>query len=173
MTYSEIEWLNNTSVVCGVTGLQYFCYWTPCDGAETFENAMISRDGRRTKHFWYVKNLNEKLDKIAPYILSYEHKGVIACGDTLCRFPREFRLSSFGNIARAASEGMLIGCFEKNGKPMYYAVNTSVSETRVCEIFFNRRISAKLICGLEETSFAGTEIHKPLAPGAGLLIAEE
>ncbi len=173
MTYSEIEWLNNTSIACGVTGLQYFCYWTPCDGAETFENAMISRDGYRTKHFWFVKDINEKLDRIAPYVLSYEHKGVIAYGDTLCRFPKEFKRPSFGNIKEVMSDGMLIGCFEKKGKFMYYMVNTSVLESRVCHIAFNKKIRAKLIRGLAETEFIGDDLYKPLAAGEGLLIVEE
>ena len=173
MTYGEISWLNNTSIACGVTGLQYFCYWTPCDGVETFENAMISRDGRRTKHFYFVKDLNEKLDKIAPFILSYKHVGVIVQGDTLCAFPQEFRLRAFGNIKRITSDGVLVGCFEKDGKFMYYAVNTSVFETRLCGLHFNKTVSAETIVGMQESDFCGSEIYKPLAPGEGMLVVEK
>ena len=48
-TYAEIEWLNNTSIACGVTAVQYFCYWTPLDGVESFLNAMVTADGMSTE----------------------------------------------------------------------------------------------------------------------------
>ncbi|MBP3422825.1 MAG: beta-galactosidase, partial [Clostridia bacterium] len=96
MTYSEMAWLNNTSIACGVTGLQYFCYWTPSDGVETFENAMISRDGNRTKHYYFAQDLNAKIDKIAPYILDAKFVGTIPYGDTICAFPPKYALRTFG-----------------------------------------------------------------------------
>lgn len=173
ITYEEIAWLNNTSIACGVTGLQYFCYWTPCDGLEVFENAMISRDGYKTAHYYFVRDLNRKLDKIAPYILSARYKGVIAYGDTLCYFPKDFNLRSFGNLEHVLSNGMLVGCFEKDGKYMYYVVNTSVFETRLCELYFKSEIRAKIISGLEETAWDGDALLKPIAPGEAILVIEE
>lgn len=173
MTYSEMAWLNHTSLACGVTGLQYFCYWTPCDGVETFENAMISRDGARTKHYYYAQDLNEKLDKLAPYLLDAKFVGTIPYGDTLCAFPREYALRSFGNLERFMSDGMLIGCFERAGKNMYFVVNTSVTETRVTELVFKADIRARSITGLNESAFVGRALKKPLGAGEAMLVIEE
>ena len=172
MTYAEMAWLNNTSIACGVTGIQYFCYWTPCDGVETFENAMISRTGTRTKHFYFAQDLNRKIDALAPYILDAKYHGTMAQGNTIAHFPRESALKTFGNLDRVLSDGMVIGCFEKDGKYLYYAVNASVFETKVLEFTFKQPICAELLIGTEKTKFEGTELKKPIAPGEGILIAE-
>ena len=173
MTYSEMAWLNHTSIACGVTGLQYFCYWTPCDGAETFENAMISRSGARTKHYYFAQDLNEKIDKISPYILDAEFVGTIAYGDTLCAFPREYAIRSFGNLDRYMSDGMLIGCFKWHGKNMYFIVNTSVTETRFIELAFKKEIKAKVIVGKNEFTFVGQQLNQSIGEGEFALVIEE
>ena len=173
MTYSEMAWLNNTSIACGVTGLQYFCYWTPSDGVETFENAMISRDGNRTKHYYFAQDLNAKIDKIAPYILDAKFVGTIPYGDTICAFPPKYALRTFGKLDRFMCDGMLIGCFEWQGKNMYYVVNTSVMETRLTELTFKETIKAKVIIGVNEFAFSGQVLKKPLSAGEAMLMIEE
>ena len=173
MTYSEMAWLNNTSLACGVTGLQYFCYWTPFDNVETFENAMISRDGKRTKHYYFAQDLNAKIDKIAPYILDAKFVGTIAYGDTICAFPKSYAIRTFGKLDRFMSDGMLIGCFKWQKKNMYFVVNTSVMETRLTELTFKEEIKAKVIIGLNEFVFSGQVLNKPLGAGEAMLIIEE
>lgn len=173
MTYSEMAWLNNTSIACGVTGLQYFCYWTPSDGVETFENAMISRDGKRTKHYYFAQDLNAKIDKIAPYILDAKFVGTIPYGDTICAFPPKYALRTFGKLDRFMCDGMLIGCFEWQGKNMYFVVNTSVMETRLTELTFKETIKAKVIIGVNEFAFSGQVLKKPLGAGEAMLMIEE
>lgn len=173
MTYSEMAWLNNTSIACGVTGLQYFCYWTPSDGVETFENAMISRDGKRTKHYYFAQDLNAKIDKIAPYILDAKFVGTIPYGDTICAFPPKYALRTFGKLDRFMCDGMLIGCFEWQGKNMYFVVNTSVMETRLTELTFKENIKAKVIIGVNEFAFSGQVLKKPLGAGEAMLMIEE
>lgn len=173
MTYSEMAWLNNTSIACGVTGLQYFCYWTPSDGVETFENAMISRDGNRTKHYYFAQDLNAKIDKIAPYILDAKFVGTIPYGDTICAFPPKYALRTFGKLDRFMCDGMLIGCFEWQGKNMYFVVNTSVMETRLTELTFKETIKAKVIIGVNEFAFSGQVLKKPLGAGEAMLMIEE
>lgn len=173
MTYSEMAWLNNTSLACGVSGLQYFCYWTPTDGVETFENAMISRDGKRTKHYYFAQDLNAKIDKISPYILDAKFIGTIAHGNTLCSFPKKYAISTFGNLDKFISDGMLIGCFEWQGRNMYYVVNTSVFETRLTEITFKKDVKLKGITGLNEFAFSGKALNKSLAAGEAMLLIEE
>ena len=173
MTYSEMAWLNNTSIACGVTGLQYFCYWTPSDGVETFENAMISRDGKRTKHYYFAQDLNAKIDKIAPYILDAKFVGTIPYGDTICAFPPKYALRTFGKLDRFMCDGMLIGCFEWQGKNMYFVVNTSVMETRLTELTFKENIKAKVMIGVNEFAFSGQVLKKPLGAGEAMLMIEE
>ena len=71
------------------------------------------------------------------------------------------------------SDGMLIGCFEWQGKNMYLVVNTSVMEHRVIELSFKQAIKAKVIAGYNEFAFSGKELNKPLGAGEAMLIIEE
>ncbi len=173
MTYSEMAWLNNTSLACGVTCLQYFCYWTPCDNVETFLNAMISKDGYKTRHYYFAQDLNRKVDAIAPYLLKATHEGVIAFGDTLAPYPTEYALRTYGNIETVMSDGMIIGCFKLDGKNMYYLVNTSVTETRVLEVSFKKDVDCSIVVGTETFDFQGKDVKRAIAPGEGMLIIEK
>ena len=76
-------------------------------------------------------------------------------------------------LDRFMSDGMLIGCFEWQGKNMYYVVNTSVMEPRVIELSFKQEIKAKVIAGYNEFAFSGAVLNKPLAAGEAMLIIEE
>lgn len=173
MTYSELEWLNNTSIACGVSGIQYFCYWTPLDGVESFLSAMITRDGHKTRHYYFAKRINEKLDFIASYILNADFKGTIAYGDTLCGFPHEKNLWTYGNIKMITSDGVMIGCFDYKGNNMYYVVNTSILESRANQLGFKKPVTADVIDGKVKTEFKGDKLNIVIAPGEAVLIIEK
>lgn len=170
--YSEIQWLNNTSIACGVTGLQYFCYWTPLDGVESFLHAMVTADGNKTRHYHFVKKINAELEAVAPYILNADFKGTIAFGDTLCGFPRDKNIWRYGKIADVASDGAMIGCFDRGGKDMYYVVNTSVFEARVVTLRLNASIDAEIVSGTSVSEFSGDELIFVINPGEAVLVAE-
>lgn len=169
--YCEIAYLNNTSLACGVTGLQYFCYWTPTDcGGESFLSAMVTRDGKRTKHYAYVKKLNEELYRIEKFFLLAEHKGVISIGDGGCPFPEKANLHTFGHILSADTCGAIIGCFDYNGNEMYYVVNGSPVKTRTVEIKFDKKVDADVYEHGFLTNIKDESISLVLSGGEGVLI---
>lgn len=169
--FFEIAYLNNTSLACGVTGLQYFCYWTPTDcGGESFLSAMITRDGKRTKHYAYVKKLNEEISRVEKFFLEAEHKGVISIGDGGCPFPEKANIHSFGRMLSADTCGAIIGCFDYNGKEMYYVVNGSPVKTRTVELKFDGKVDADVYEHGFLTNIDGESISLVLSGGEGVLI---
>lgn len=169
--FTEIAYLNNTSIACGVTAIQYFCYWTPTDGGgEKFLNAMITRDGKRTKHFAYVKKLNDELSRIESYFLKAEHRGVISVGDVGCVFPEKSKIKSFGKLKQIDSSGVLTGCFDYDGKEMYYVVNGSPTSYRTADLIFENTVEANLFEHGFKTKIRGEKISLVLDGGEGVLI---
>lgn len=172
MTYSEIAWINNTAIACGVTGLQYFCYWTPKSTVEEFANAMISPTGYKTRSYYFVKKINDVLKNYMPKIVDAEYHGVIAFGDTICYFPEEYNLHTYGDIKQIVGEGELIGCFKKDGKNMYYLVNTSVTEQRVLEIIFKKEVSLLVNENGRESIFKGEHLVVSVTEGEAVLLSD-
>lgn len=172
-TYSEILWQVSTALAYGVTGIQYFCYWTPVDsGGEYFLNAMINARGLKTKSYYFVEKVNRHLKAIAPYILNAEYRGVIAYGNTLVPVPREDNLGLFGNLTHITADGVLIGCFEQKGKNMYYVVNTSLDEAKVIDLAFSKHLSLQMLREGRSSEFDGDSFCEVLYEGEGVLLIE-
>lgn len=173
--YTEIAWLNNTSLAFGVVGLQYFCYWTPTDaGGEKFLSAMITRDGKRTKHYAYVKKLNAELSRIESFFLKAEHKGVVVQGDAGCSVPEsKIVLSSFGALEYIDSCGVIVGCFNYEGKNMYYVVNGSPVSYRTAELRFTEEIRADVYEHGRKCEMIAKDFSLVLDGGEGVLIVEK
>lgn len=172
--YSEIAFLNNTSLAFGVTALQYFCYWTPTDaGGEKFLSAMITRDGEKTKHYAYVKKLNSEISRIETYFLNAEHKGVIVIGDVGCSVPESSVISRFGKLEFIDSCGVITGCFDYEGKSMYYVVNGSPISCRTAELRFSDEVTADVFEHGYKSRTCGKNISLVLDGGEGVLIITE
>ena len=109
----DIRWQVFTNLAFGVKGLQYFCYWTPNSGSETFSPAMIAPDGSKTERYDHVKEVNEEVFKIGKSLLLSDSEGVILhTASTEKRF-RLYKdsLTSFDCLERVSGDDVLIGCF--------------------------------------------------------------
>ena len=63
----------------GGNGIQWFCYWSPppFDGATTFKDACIDRDGNPTKNYDYVKQANLEIRGLEDIYHNFTWKGVM------------------------------------------------------------------------------------------------
>lgn len=172
MTYSEIEWLNNTSLACGVEGIAYFCYWTPISKTEDFNNAMINAGGYKTDSYYFVQKANERLDAAAAVIGDAEFCGTIAFGDTLALFPEHKNLYSFGNLSGIAADGVLIGCYKAGEKNIYFVVNTSVTEARAIHLNFAKTLELSVTDGLLQEKVKDDKLDVTVNPGLAVVIKE-
>lgn len=173
-TYSEILWQVSTALAYGVTGIQYFCYWTPVDsGGEYFLNAMIDSRGVKTKSWYFVEKVNRHIRKVAPYFLDAEYQGVISYGNTVVPVPREDNIGMFGNLTRVFADGLLIGCFRYRGRYMYYIVNTSLIESKVLELTFAKKQRFLMVRDDRESEIECDTLCEVFYEGEGILLIEQ
>ena len=75
-TESQIKWQIYTSLAYGSKGVLYFCYWTPRGDEFPKGGAIITAEGRRTRHYEQAKRINHDIKQLGPTLMSLTSVGV-------------------------------------------------------------------------------------------------
>ena len=75
-TEAQLRWQIFTSLAYGAKGLMYFCYWTPRGDEFPKGGAILTADGRRTRHYDEAKRINAGLKNLGPTLMSLSSTGV-------------------------------------------------------------------------------------------------
>ncbi len=75
-TEAQLRWQIYTSVAYGAKGVMYFCYWTPPGGEFPKGGAIITLEGKRTRHYEQAKRINAALKNLGPTLLKLTSTGV-------------------------------------------------------------------------------------------------
>lgn len=75
-TEAQIRWQIYTSLAHGAKGVMYFCYWTPRGGEFPKGGAILTAEGRRTRHYEEAKRINAGLKKLGPTLMKLTSTGV-------------------------------------------------------------------------------------------------
>ena len=68
-TEAQLRWQIYTSLAYGAKGVLYFCYYTP-DGDEFPKGgAIITRDGRKTRHYYEAQRINRAIKNLGPTLM--------------------------------------------------------------------------------------------------------
>lgn len=68
-TEAQLRWQIFTSLAYGSKGVLYFCYWTPRGGEFPKGGAIITAEGRKTRHYEQAKRINARLVKLGPTLM--------------------------------------------------------------------------------------------------------
>jgi hypothetical protein len=107
-TEAQLRWQIFTSLAYGAKGFMYFCYWTPAGGEFPKGGAIITRDGRRTRHYAEAQRINAALKNLGPTLMQLTNTSVIHVK------PKENSADALKNTpVRSISDGdYLIGVFQ-------------------------------------------------------------
>ena len=122
-TLSALRLQVYANLAYGAQGIQYFTYWTPNpDATYNYHNGPISNDGRRTKSYRVVAEMNAELKQLIPVfqgakVQEVHHMVKIPSGTTQLMYaPKGVKqLKVFGN------EGAIVSTL-KNGNTTYLAI---------------------------------------------------
>ncbi len=76
-TEAQLRWQVYTSLAYGAKGVLYFCYWTPAGDEFPRGGAIITAEGRRTRHYEQAKRLNAAVRNLGPTLMGLRCHGVI------------------------------------------------------------------------------------------------
>lgn len=75
-TEAQIRWQIYTSIAYGAKGVLYFCYYTPFSHEFPKGGAIITRDGRRTRHYDEATRVNGGIKNLGPTLMKLTSIGV-------------------------------------------------------------------------------------------------
>jgi hypothetical protein len=106
-TEAQLRWQVYTSLAYGAKGVMYFCYWTPFSPEFPKGGAIITRAGKRTRHYDEAKRINTGIKNLGTTLMQLTNSGVLRIG---AKSPVADRLAGTG--LKSISDGeFLIGLF--------------------------------------------------------------
>lgn len=75
-TEAQLRWQIFTSLAYGAKGVMYFCYWTPRGDEFPKGGAILTADGRRTRHYDQARRINAGLKHLGPTLMQLTSSGV-------------------------------------------------------------------------------------------------
>jgi hypothetical protein len=76
-TEAQVVWQIYTSLAYGAKGVLYFCYWTPRGGEFPKGGAIITAEGRTTRHYDQARRINAKLKNLGPTLMKLTSTRVV------------------------------------------------------------------------------------------------
>ncbi|HOA72207.1 MAG TPA: hypothetical protein PL151_06495 [Phycisphaerae bacterium] len=107
-TEAQLCWQIYTSLAYGAKGVLYFCYWTPRGHEFPKGGAIITPEGRPTRHYEQAKRINARLQQLGPTLMKLTSTQVVRIK------PKEdSRALLKGTPLRSLSDGdYLVGIFD-------------------------------------------------------------
>jgi len=75
-TEAQLKWQIYTSLAYGAKGVLYFCYWTPPGKVFTKGGAIITLEGRKTRHYEQARRINREIKNLGPTLMKLTSTGV-------------------------------------------------------------------------------------------------
>jgi hypothetical protein len=75
-TEAQLRWQIYTSLAYGAKGVLYFCYWTPRGSEFPKGGAIITAEGRRTRHYDQARRINGALKRMGPTLMKLKSTAV-------------------------------------------------------------------------------------------------
>lgn len=76
-TEAQVAWQIYTSLAYGAKGVLYFCYWTPRGAEFPKGGAIITADGRPTRHYDQARRINACIKNLGPTLMKLTSTRVV------------------------------------------------------------------------------------------------
>ena len=128
----------------GAKGIQYFPMVQP---KTSLVNGLFLSDGTKTAYYGYAKNIYQQIANMDHILMNSTHEGILAVGNTAisdtadvsCRLSgASFR--ELSNVTASDNAGVIVGCFDYNGKTALYVVNNSVYISQTVNLVFDSSV---------------------------------
>ncbi len=150
----HVEWNVNVSLAYGAKGIQYYTYWTLLEHAsqDALENhqyaGLVTLGGTPHNTYYNVKDINENIRAVDGVLMTSTSVGLMQFGNQVLPIPEEDTLDSFGELKNITGGDALVGCFDHNGKNVYYIVNDSITAGRqTFNISFGNKCNLRMLNG--------------------------
>lgn len=139
---SHLRFQMFTNLAYGAQGLQYFTYWTPATDTWNFHHAPITRDGKRTEVYDYVKALNKEIQGLSPVFLGAKVLSVRHTGDHIP--PETQKLETLPSPVKSfsceGSDGAIVSHLQNDGREFLVIVNRDIHQKMRLNIELDEKV---------------------------------
>lgn len=158
-TYKQTEWTVNTSLAYGAKGIQYYTYWSGIEGSKMenwdkpSKSGLVTVNGTPHDTYYQIQKINQNIKLVDDVLMKCDSKGVMQFGNQTLQMVKEDTLYGYGYLNNISGGDTFVGCFDNNGKAVYYIVNNSVNAGRqTFKADFLKKVNVKL------TNLDGTKV---------------
>lgn len=137
---AEIRYEANLALAYGYKKLSYFTWWTPTGQPETFTDAIMTADGRKTDLYEPITQLNAEIHALGPTLMRLDAEEVYLHGTAYGQptVPADFFVQSEGDGDLVLSKMV----DRENGEEYLFVVNNSFSASQDVELSFDETVGS-------------------------------
>lgn len=176
--YKQNNWVVNASLAYGAKGIQYYTYWNLDVSSSSVNNwdkqdysGLVTVNGTLHDNYYRIQKINKNIQAVDHVLMKAEHKGIMQTGTQHLILVEDDVLSSFGELKKIHGD-TFVGCYELDGKSVYYVVNNSCDAgVQTFKLDFRGKVNVRLtnaegVYEYENTSTVGVN----LAGGDAVLV---
>ena len=149
--FKQLDWQVNTSLAYGAKGVQYYSYWSlmggtsPSTWGTTSVGGMVTHNGTPHDVYYDIQKINQNIKLVDDVLMVSDHKGLIRYGAVDYIIEEKDLLYAYKELNNVSGGDAIVGCFDNNGKSVYYIVNNSISGgTTTFKADFNKKVNVRL-----------------------------
>ncbi len=185
----ELAWQVNTYLSLGAKSIYYFPMNSPLSFSSDVEAgdvvAMYDYFGNKTSVWYYVKEVNTQIQAVDQFLMKATHEAVIAtsatddsagktatsyAGTAHTDYLSDMNLVSSYNELSSVSGASMVGCFNYNGKSMFYVTNYDMNLKKSITLNFSSKLSMEITQRGKSVTVSANKVTLNLAAGEGALI---
>jgi len=154
----ETLWLVNTSLALGAKGIQYYpllqvqgSAYRPDHSIDNERGGLIAPDGLPSRYWFYARTANKQVAVVDEILLKCLPVSVIATGyfDKVTKgiygFSEEKSYKELKSVDYTSDRGVMIGCFDYEGKTALYVVNNDILEPQDITLNFDKEYTYSML----------------------------
>ena len=169
----DVDWQVNTALAYGSKGIQYFCYQEPYEfttGNIAKGGSLIDSNGNKTEVYDYCQRINGQVSRMDHVLMNSTCIARMAFNNSPSKIDKTNFVDSFREIKSITTgDDLLVGCFDYNGKSVFYFVNNNLSNNLTATVNFTSKIEANTYSKTENSTFKGEQATITLEPAQGIL----
>ena len=181
LSEEEVGFQVHTSLAYGAKGIIYYSYGANGSDETGCWGAAVTSEGIRTELYYAAKKVNEQISAVDDVLMTSLFRGVIHTGYVPYDYNNRANVNAYGVISKVNGAHNAIGCFDYDVKAdqsfstnAYYIANTSVVDSELVKIYFNKSVNCYFISDSVRTDYDNVSslILNIGAGNGGLLVIE-
>lgn len=178
-TEGQVMWNVNTSLACGVKGIQYFLGFQPLhfayapNGTYDFtRNGLFGANGNVNRWYYYAQKMNVQIKGVDEVLMNAYNVGILPSDTIKADFEGNSMViegNEFHQLKGIQGDA-LVGCFEYEKRTVLYVVNYTHNSAQDVILDFNDKHEVTVVQRGNDKSVSAQHLGIHLEAGEGVMV---